>query len=62
MRGNSHSYRNTDQNAGYRGLVKKNYKHESVNHSAGEYIKDQAHTKGVVLVYDEAWLAFYAIP
>ena len=37
----------TDQNAGYKGLAKKNYKHESVNHSVGEYIKDRAHTNGV---------------
>ena len=37
----------TDNNMGYKGLAKKNYKHESVNHSVGEYIKDQAHTNGV---------------
>ena len=37
----------TDQNPSYPGLVKKNYKHESVNHSVGEYIKGQAHTNGV---------------
>ena len=37
----------TDQNAGYKGLTKKNYKHESVSHSVSEYIKDQAHTNGV---------------
>ena len=37
----------TDQNPGYKGLKKKNYRHESVNHSAGEYIKGQAHTNGV---------------
>ena len=37
----------TDQNAGYKGLVKKNYKHQAVNHSMGEYIRGQAHTQGV---------------
>ena len=37
----------TDQNRGYIGLKKKNYKHQSVNHSVGEYIKGQAHTNGV---------------
>ena len=37
----------TDQNRSYEGLVKKNYKHEAVNHSVGEYIKGQAHTNGV---------------
>ena len=37
----------TDQNRGYVGLKRKNYRHESVNHSAGEYIKGQAHTQGV---------------
>ena len=28
--------------------MKKNYRHEAVNHSAGEYIKGQAHTNGNV--------------
>ena len=37
----------TDQHRRYEGLKKKNYKHESVNHSVGEYIKDQAHTNGL---------------
>lgn len=37
----------TDQNPSYPGLVKKNYRHEAVNHSVGEYIKGQAHTNGV---------------
>jgi len=29
------------------GLAKKNYRHESVNHSAGEYIKGMVHTQGL---------------
>ena len=37
----------TDQNRGYKNIVKKNYRHASVNHSAGEYIKGMAHTNGV---------------
>lgn len=37
----------TDRHPGYTGLKKKNYRHESVNHGAGEYIKGQAHTNGV---------------
>ena len=37
----------TDQNQGYPGLVKKNYRHEAVNHSVGEYIRGQAHTNGI---------------
>ena len=37
----------TDQNVSYKGLTKKNYKHQAVNHSVGEYIKGQAHTNGV---------------
>ena len=37
----------TDQNRGYKNIVKKNYRHSSVNHSAGEYIKGMAHTNGV---------------
>ena len=37
----------TDQHRGYIGLKRKNYKHTSVNHGVGEYIKGQAHTNGV---------------
>ena len=37
----------TDQNLGYIGLKKKDFKHESVNHGVGEYIRGQAHTNGV---------------
>ena len=38
----------TDQHGGYIGLKRKGYKHASVNHAtAGEYIKDQAHTNGI---------------
>ena len=37
----------TDQNRGYMGLKKKNYRHEAVNHSVGEYVRNQAHTNGV---------------
>ncbi len=37
----------TDENLGYRGLNKKGYKHETVNHSVGEYIKGQVHTNGM---------------
>lgn len=32
---------------GYKGLTKKNYKHEAVNHSVGEFIRDQVHTNGI---------------
>lgn len=37
----------TDKHPGYIGLKKKNYRHESVNHGAGEYIKGKVHTNGV---------------
>ena len=37
----------TDQHMGYKGLKKKNYRHESVNHGVGEYIRGKAHTQGV---------------
>lgn len=37
----------TDQHRGYIGLKDKAYKHTSVNHGAGQYIKGQAHTNGV---------------
>ena len=32
----------TDQNRGYMGLKKNNYRHEAVNHSVGEYVGEQA--------------------
>ena len=35
----------TDENNSYRGLV--DIEHESVRHSAGEYVRDQAHTNGI---------------
>lgn len=35
----------TDDSAAYRGV--KNRKHEAVNHSVGEYVRDQAHTNGI---------------
>ena len=34
----------TDDNAAYRGLP---FDHETVNHSAGEYVRGQAHTQGI---------------
>jgi len=37
----------TDENRGYSGLTRKGYKHETVSHGVGEYIKEQAHTNGV---------------
>jgi len=37
----------TDQNLGYSGLSNKGCKHETVNHSVGEYIRDQVHTNGM---------------
>ena len=37
----------TDNFLAYRGLIREGYTHISVNHSIGEYIKDQAHTNGI---------------
>ncbi len=37
----------SDQNPGYIGLKKRGYTHESVNHSAKEYVNGQAHTNGI---------------
>ena len=34
----------TDDHGAYRGLP---YDHESVRHSVGEYVRDQAHTNGI---------------
>lgn len=35
----------TDNHAGYRGMT--GYNHEAVNHSVGEYVREQAHTNGI---------------
>ena len=35
----------TDSHAGYRGM--REYRHESVPHSAGEYVRGQVHTNGI---------------
>lgn len=37
----------TDWNGGYIGLERHGFEHIRVNHSAGEYIKDMAHTNGI---------------
>ena len=37
----------TDQHGGYMGLKDKGFKHESVNHGVGEYIRGKAHTNGI---------------
>lgn len=37
----------TDDAKAYKGLKKKGYKHESVKHSVGEYVNEQAHTNGI---------------
>lgn len=39
----------TDEHRSYLGL--KNYKHSFVNHSAKEYVRDQAHTNGIESVW-----------
>jgi len=42
----------TDENKSYSGLNKKGYKHETVNHGVGEYIKEQIHTNGMDALYE----------
>ncbi len=37
----------TDQNSGYSELNRKGYRHESVDHGVGKYIKDQVHTNEI---------------
>jgi len=37
----------SDQHRGYWGLRKQGYHLEQVNHSAGEYVRDMAHTNGI---------------
>ena len=37
----------TDNFRSYMGLAKEGYVHKTVNHSVGEYVRDQAHTNGI---------------
>lgn len=37
----------TDNHGGYIGLAAEGFTHIRVNHSAGEYVRDQAHTNGI---------------
>ena len=37
----------TDEHKSYNGLEKQGYKHETVHHTVGEYVKGEAHTNGV---------------
>ncbi len=37
----------TDDHAGYSGIEEHGFKHETVHHSIGEYVKGEAHTNGV---------------
>ena len=37
----------SDGNRGYRGLSRRGYRLEQVNHSVGEYVRDMAHTNGI---------------
>lgn len=41
----------SDEHMAHLGLSKKGYKHESVRHSAGDYVKHKVHTNGI----ESAW-------
>lgn len=41
----------TDGHCGYQGIQRKGYPHDSVNHSANEYVKGLAHTNGIESVW-----------
>ena len=41
----------TDDHPSYQRLTRKGYAHESLNHSANEYVRDQAHTNGIESVW-----------
>lgn len=41
----------TDEHGAYKRLPKKGYAHESLNHSANEYVKGLAHTNGIESVW-----------
>ncbi|MCY3727959.1 MAG: IS1595 family transposase [Nitrospira sp.] len=41
----------TDDHGAYRGIERKSYQHEALNHSANEYVKGMAHTNGIESVW-----------
>lgn len=41
----------TDDHGAYRGIERKSYRHEALNHSANEYVKGMAHTNGIESVW-----------
>ena len=41
----------TDALSSYRGITRKAYRHESLNHAANEYVKGMAHTNGIESVW-----------
>ncbi len=41
----------TDNHGAYRGLTRKGYQHETLNHSANEYVRGMAHTNGIESVW-----------
>ncbi len=41
----------TDQHVSYRSLGRRGYKHEAVNHGAGEYVRDDVTTNGIESVW-----------
>ena len=41
----------TDDHVSYHRLPRKGYRHETLNHSANEYVRDQAHTNGIESVW-----------
>lgn len=41
----------TDEHGGYHGLEGESYKHETINHSAGEYVRDDVTTNGIESVF-----------
>jgi transposase-like protein len=42
---------NTDEALAYSGIAKKSFKHEAVNHSAGEFVRDDVTTNGIESVF-----------
>ena len=41
----------TDEHGGYTGIGERLYKHETINHSAGEYVRDNVCTNGIESVW-----------
>ena len=51
----------TDDHRGYWRLLRRGYKHQSVRHIVGEYVKGQAHTNGIEAFWSLLKRGYYSV-